>query len=101
MVGPLPELILAQPEPTHAKMVDNKIARYDASIITRYNSVATIIAISGLDIDEELKKNIDNELKRAEEESKRPQMLEKYEEEFIVAHTAWLIRKVKDDVNVS
>ena len=68
LVGPLPELILAQPEPTHLNMVDNKIARFDVSIVTRFNSVATIIAISGLDIDEELKKNIDNELERAEED---------------------------------
>jgi hypothetical protein len=28
---------------------DDKIARYDASIVSRYNSVATIIAISGLE----------------------------------------------------
>jgi hypothetical protein len=97
----LPELTLAQPEPTHANMVDNKIARYDASVIARYNSVATIVAISGLDEDEELRKNIDNELKRVEDKSKRPQVLEKYEEEFIVGHTAWLVRKEKDELNVS
>ena len=41
LVGPLPELIMAQPEPTHLDMVDN------ASVVTRYNSVAKIIAISG------------------------------------------------------
>jgi hypothetical protein len=31
----LPELTLAQPEPTHTLMVDDKIARYDASVIAR------------------------------------------------------------------
>jgi hypothetical protein len=101
--GPIvfPELTLPQPEPTHVTMVDDKIARYDASVATRFNSVATIIAISGLDVDDELKKNIDNELKRAEDEAKRPQVLEKYEEEFIVAHNVWLVRKERDDLNVS
>ena len=54
-------------------MVDDKIARY--------NSVAFIVAMLCLDADEELK--------RVEEESKRPQVLEKYEEEFSVGHTAW------------
>jgi hypothetical protein len=97
----LPELTLPQPEPTHVTMVDDKIGRYDASVAARYNSVATIIAISGLDADEELKKNIDNELKRVEDESKRPQVLERYEEEFIVTHNAWLVRKERDDLNVS
>jgi hypothetical protein len=58
-------------------------------VIAKYNSIATVVAISSLDADEELKKNIDNELKRVEEESKRPQVLEKYEEEFSVGHTAW------------
>ena len=46
------------------------------------------------------KKNIDhdNELERSEDESKRPQVLKKYKEEFIVAQTAWLVRKEKDEL---
>ena len=46
-------------------------------------------------------KAIDNEIKRAEEEAKRPLILEKYEEDFIVAHNAWVTKKEKDDVKAS
>ena len=52
----LPELTLPQPEPTHAVMVDDKMNSYDTSVAARFHSVATIIAISGLDADDELKK---------------------------------------------
>jgi hypothetical protein len=97
----LPELTLVQPEPTHLVNVDQKMVAYDAAILQRYNDTDAAINASALSATNKDLKAIDNEIKRAEEESRRPLILEKYEEEFIVAHNTWITKKEKDDVKAS
>jgi hypothetical protein len=92
---------LAQPEPTHLVNVDQKIAAYDAATFQRFNDTDAAIDASTLSGTNKDLKAVDNEIKRAEEASKRPLILEKYEEEFVVAHNVWITKKEKDDVKVS
>jgi hypothetical protein len=96
-----PEVALIQVEPTVLAMVTNRMVAYNAAIQGRFNQVQGIIALAGLPADEELKKIVDNELKLAEDESKRIQTQDRYQQEYELAHTAWLNHQEKDNAKAS